>query len=138
VATPIRTLLRRNGFGPAPLGDGSSWTEFLRAQVEGILASDFLPVGTAFHQTLYVLFFIELGTRRVHVPSTRNPDAGYTTQQARNLYIAGELSNAVRFLIRDRDSKYTPPSTPCSDPRVQGLSSRPSVPRRPTCTPDAG
>jgi hypothetical protein len=39
--------------------------------------------------------------------STRNPDAGYTTQQARNLYIAGELPTAVRFLIRDRDSKYT-------------------------------
>ena len=59
-------------------------------------------------RTLYVLFFIEVGTRRVHVmTSTRNPDAAYTTQQARNLYMAGELPTAVRFLIRDRDSKFT-------------------------------
>jgi putative transposase len=107
-ATTIRTLLRRNGFGPAPRGDGPSWTEFLRAQAEGILACDFFSVETAFLQTLYVLFFIDVGTRRVHVmTSTRNPDAGYTTQQARNLYMAGEPPTAVRFLIRDRDSKFT-------------------------------
>jgi transposase InsO family protein len=107
-ATTIRTLLRRNGFGPAPRGDGPSWTEFLRAQAEGILACDFFSVETAFLQTLYVLFFIEVGTRRVHVmTSTRNPDAGYTTQQARNLCMAGQLPTAVRFLIRDRDSKFT-------------------------------
>jgi putative transposase len=107
-ATTIRTLLRRNGFGPAPRGDGPSWTEFLRAQAEGILACDFFSVETAFLQTLYVLFFIDVGTRRVHVmTSTRNPDAGYTTQQARNLCMAGEPPTAVRFLIRDRDSKFT-------------------------------
>jgi transposase InsO family protein len=56
---------------------------------------------------LYVLFFIEIGTRRVHVmTSTRNPDAGYTTQQARNIYMAGEVPAGVRYLIRDRDSKF--------------------------------
>ncbi|MGA9162540.1 MAG: hypothetical protein WB297_16985, partial [Actinomycetota bacterium] len=88
-------------------GDGPSWTEFLRAQAEGILACDFFSVETAFIQTLYVLFFIEVETRRVRVmTSTRNPDAGYTTQQARNLYMAGELPT-VRILIRDRDSKVT-------------------------------
>ena len=106
-ATTIRTLLRRNGFGPAPRRDGPSWTEFLRAQAEGILACDFFSVETAFLSTLYVLFFIEVGTRRVHVmTSTRNPDAGFTTQQARNLSMAGELPT-VRILIRDRDSKFT-------------------------------
>ena len=64
-------------------------------------------VETAFLSTLYVLFFIEVGTRRVHVmTSTRNPDAGYTTQQARNLYMEGELPT-VRILIRDRDAKFT-------------------------------
>ena len=78
------------------------------AQAEGILACDFFSVETAFLQTLYVLFFIEVGTRRVHVmTSTRNPDASYTTQQARNVYVAGELPTGVRFLIRDRDSRYT-------------------------------
>ena len=107
-ATTIRTLLRRNGFGPAPRRDGPSWSEFLRAQAEGVLACDFFSVETAFLSTLYVLFFIEIGTRRVHVmTSTRNPDAGYTTQQARNIYMAGELPAGVRFLIRDRDSKFT-------------------------------
>src|SRR6266545_1986877 len=106
-ATTIRTLLRRNGFGPAPRREGPSWSEFLRAQAEGVLACDFFSVETAFLSTLYVLFFIEVGTRRVHVmTSTRNPDAGYTTQQARNLYMAGELPT-VRILIRDRDSKFT-------------------------------
>ncbi len=80
----------------------------MRAQAEGILACDFFSVETALLQTLYVLFFIELGTRRVHVmTSTRNPDAAYTTQQARNLYMAEELPTGVRHLIRDRDSKYT-------------------------------
>jgi putative transposase len=80
-ATTIRTLLRRTGFGPAPRRDGPSWSEFVRAQAEGVLACDFFSVETAFLSTLYVLFFIEIGTRRVHVmTSTRNPDAGYTTQ----------------------------------------------------------
>ena len=86
-ATSIRSLLRRHGLGPAPRRDGPSWSEFLRAQAEGIIACDFFSVETGFLRTLYVLFFIEVGTRRVHVmTSTRNPDAGYTTQQARNLY----------------------------------------------------
>jgi len=107
-ATTIRALLRRHGIGPAPRRDGPSWSEFLRAQAEGILSCDFFSVETAFLQTLYVLFFIEVGTRRVHVmTSTRNPDASYTTQQARNVYVADELPTGVRFLIRDRDSKYT-------------------------------
>ena len=107
-ATTIRTLLRPNGIGPAPRRDGPSWSEFLRSQAELVLACDFFSVETAFLRTLYVLFFIEIATRRVHVmTSTRNPDAGYTTQQARNLYLAEGLPTGVRFLIRDRDSKFT-------------------------------
>jgi transposase InsO family protein len=107
-ATTIRTLLRRNGLGPAPRRDGPSWSEFLRAQADGVLACDFFSVETAFLRTLYVLFFIEVGTRRVHVmTSTSNPDAGYTTQQARNLYLADEPPTGVRHLIRDRDAKFT-------------------------------
>jgi len=106
-ATTIRTLLRHHGLGPAPRRDGPSWSEFLRAQAEGVLACDFFTVETAFLSTLYVLFFIEVGTRRVHVmTSTRNPDASYTTQQARNLYMAEGLPS-VRDLIRDRDAKFT-------------------------------
>jgi transposase InsO family protein len=60
-------------------------------------------------KTLYVLFFIELGTRRVHLTgATRNPDAAWVTQQARNLcFDLDERETPARFLIRDRDSKYT-------------------------------
>jgi putative transposase len=107
-ATTIRTLLRRNGLGPAPRRDGPSWSQFLRAQADGVLACDFFSVETAFLRTLYVLFFIEVRTRRVHVTmSTRNPDASFVTQQARNLFSEETLSTGVRFLIRDRDSKFT-------------------------------
>jgi len=107
-ATTIRSLLRRSGLGPAPRRDGPSWSEFLRAQAEGILACDFFSVETAFLRTIYVLFFIEIGSRRVHIMgSTRNPDAGHTTQQARNLFMAEEPPIHVRHLIRDRDAKFT-------------------------------
>jgi transposase len=61
-ATTIRTLLRRNGLGPAPRRNGPSWSQFLRAQAEGVLARDFFSVETVFLRTLYVLFFIEVRT----------------------------------------------------------------------------
>ena len=62
---------------------------------------------TVFLRTLYVLFFIEVGSRRIHIEGvTGNPDAAWVTQQARNLSMESGLEN-VRFLIRDRDSKYT-------------------------------
>jgi hypothetical protein len=89
---------------------GPSWSEFLRSQAEGILACDFFTVETLFLRTLYVLFFIEIATRKLHVmPSTRNPDAAFVTQQARNLVVfdLDKRDEPVRFLIRDRDSKYT-------------------------------
>jgi len=107
-ATTIRSLLRRQGLGPAPRRDGPSWSEFLRAQAEGVLACDFFSVETVFLRTLYVLFFIEVGTRRLHITkATRNPDAAFVTQQARNLCLTEGLPAGVRFLVRDRDSKYT-------------------------------
>lgn len=66
-ASTIRRLLRAHGLGPAPRRSGPTWSEFLRAQAQGILACDFLTVETIRLKTLYVLFFIELGTRRVHI-----------------------------------------------------------------------
>ena len=63
--TTIRTILRRAGINPAPRRDGPSWSEFLRAQAHGILACDFFTVETVFLRTLYVLFFIEVGSRRI-------------------------------------------------------------------------
>ena len=106
-ATTIRTILRRAGIGPAPRRDGPTWSEFLRAQAEGILACDFFTVETVLLRTLYVLFFIEVGSRRIHIEGvTPNPDAAWITQQARNLSTNGDPSG-VSFLIRDRDSKFT-------------------------------
>jgi transposase len=66
-ATTIRRVLRAYGLGPAPRRAGPTWAEFLRAQAHGILASDFFTVETIRLKTLYVLFFIELSTRRVSV-----------------------------------------------------------------------
>jgi hypothetical protein len=104
-ANTIRAILARAGLGPAPRR-GPNWSEFLRAQAQGIVACDFFTVETVFLRTLYVLFFIEVGTRRLHVTGAmRNPDATFCTQQARNLFMADELQD-VRFLIHDRDSKF--------------------------------
>jgi hypothetical protein len=106
-ATTIRTILRRAGIPPASRSDGPSWSEFLRVQADGILACDLFTVETAFLRTLYVLFFMELGSRRIHIQGvTAKPDAAWVTQQVRNLAVDGELCG-VRFLIRDRDSKFT-------------------------------
>jgi putative transposase len=108
-ATTIRSLLRRSGLGPAPRRSGPSWSEFLRAQAKGILACDFFMVETVFLKTLYVLFFIEIGTRRVHVTgATTNPDGAFVTQQARNLaFDLDDATTQMRFLVRDRDQKFS-------------------------------
>jgi putative transposase len=106
-ATAIRTLLRRSGLGPAPRRSGPTWGEFLAAQAEGILATDFFTVESIWLRTLYVFFVIELRTRRVHLAAvTRNPDAAWVTQQARNLSFDLTDAKSFRFLIRDRDAKY--------------------------------
>jgi len=105
--TTIRTILRRAGIPPAPRRDGPSWAEFLRSQARGIVACDFFTVETVFLKTLYVLFFIEVGSRRVRIVGvSAHPDARWVAQQARNLAMTGGLEN-VRFLIRDRDAKFT-------------------------------
>jgi len=108
-ATTIRTVLRREGLGPAPRRRGPSWSEFLRSQARGIVAFDFFRVETTWLRTLYVLFAIELGSRRVHVLGvTRNPDSAWVTQQARNMALEERLAG-IRFAIRDRDSKFSAP-----------------------------
>lgn len=80
-ATTIRRVFRAHGLGPAPRRRGPTWSQFLRAQAEGILASDFFTVETLRLKTLYVLFFIELHTRRVHLAGvTAHPDSAWVTQ----------------------------------------------------------
>jgi transposase InsO family protein len=108
-ATAIRTTLRRHGLDPAPRRKSSTWTAFLRQQGAGIVACDFFTVDTVWLHRLYVLFFIELDNRRVHLGGvTANPDGGWVTQQARNLLLAlGEQGRQLRFLVRDHDAKFS-------------------------------
>ncbi len=106
-ATTVRSVLLRHGLDPAPRRGGPTWTEFLRSQADGILACDFFTVETLRLKTLYVLFFIELQSRGVHVVGvTANPDSARVTQQARNLAIDERLGG-LRFLVRDRDAKFS-------------------------------
>jgi transposase InsO family protein len=108
-ATKIRTLLRANGLGPAPRRSGPTWSEFLRSQAKGILAFDFFTVETIMLRTMYVLFAVHLGSRRVHVLGvTRTLDSAWFAQQARNLAVRERLAG-IRFVIRDRDSKFSGP-----------------------------
>jgi putative transposase len=110
-ASTVWSILKEAGIAPAPRRFEQSWTEFLRAQAASILECDFLTVDTLFLKRFYVLFFIELATRRVHLAGiTTNPDGGWVTQQARNLLMQlddDDSPRRPRFLIRDRDSKFT-------------------------------
>ncbi len=108
-ATTIRSLLRSHGLKPAPRRQGPSWKEFLACQAAGTLACDFFAVETVWLRTLYVLFFIELSTRRVHLAGiSAHPHSAWVSQQARNLAIDGRLATAG-FLVCDRDAKYAGP-----------------------------
>jgi putative transposase len=108
-ATTVRKILRQAGIGPAEERAGLSWRVSLRAQAKSMLAVDFFTVETLSLRRLYVLFFIELGNRRVHLGGcTANPTGAWVTQQARQLaWALAERPAPFRFLIRDRDSKFT-------------------------------
>jgi putative transposase len=74
-ASTVWTILKEAGIEPAPKRLEQNWSEFLRAQAASILECDFLTVETLFLKRFYVLFFIELATRRVHLAGiTTNPD----------------------------------------------------------------
>jgi hypothetical protein len=70
-ATTVRNVLRQNGLGPARTRERWRWRDFLRAQARTMMAVDFFTVETVWLQRLYVLFFIELGSRRVHLAGVR-------------------------------------------------------------------
>jgi putative transposase len=107
-ATAIRTTLCRHGLDPAPRPATTTWPAFLRQQAAVIVACDFFTVETVWLRRLYVLFFIELDSRQVHLAGvTANPNAAWVTQQARNLLLGlEERGRRTRFLIRDRDAKF--------------------------------
>ena len=107
-ASTIARILKDHNLGPAPRRTGPTWRAFLRAQAEGVVATDFFTVDTVMLKRLYVLFFIELGRRRVWITGvTPHPNESWVAQQARN--VAGDLDDAgieVKFVLRDRDTKY--------------------------------
>ena len=112
-ATTIRTVLLGNGLRPAPRRASVTWRAFLRTQATAILATDFFTVETVGLKTLYVLFIIEPGTRRVRLAGvTDHPNGPWVVQRAREFSMdragTGAAEGRVaRFLVRDRDSKFT-------------------------------
>lgn len=109
----ILNVLKRNGLHPAPKRSKDiSWTKFLAMHLDVTVATDFFTVEVFTARglvTYYVLFFIDLGTRIVHIAGiTANPNEQWMVQIARNLTMNDEpFFEGKKFLIHDRDSKYS-------------------------------
>jgi transposase InsO family protein len=105
----VRQILRRHSILPVPDRKVSStWRTFLNHYKDTVLACDFFTIETVRLQTLYVFFFIEVGTRRIHLADvTAHPTQAWVTQQARQL-LWNLQEQQLRFthLIRDNDGKY--------------------------------
>jgi Integrase core domain len=108
-ASSVWNVLHRHGIEPAPRRASVSWREFLRQQAAAMVECDFFTVETLWLRRFYVLFLIELSRRRVYLAGiTANPDGAWVVQQARNLTMTlADQKQRHRFLIRDRDSKFT-------------------------------
>ena len=107
--TSVAAVLRRNGLRPAPRRGVPTWSQFLHAQAQLVLATDFFTVDSVLLRRYYVLFVVEVHSRIVHLLGvTANPDGPWATQVARN-FVAdlGEHGQRFRFLLRDRDTKFT-------------------------------
>jgi hypothetical protein len=134
-ATAIRATLRCDRLDPAPRRATTTWRALLRRQAAGIVGCDFFTVDTVWLRRLYVLFFIELDTRRVHLAGvTANPDAAWVAQQAGNLLLVfGERGNGCVSCSATGTRSSAAPSTMCFAHRAPRCCSRRC--RRPRRTP---
>jgi putative transposase len=102
-------ILTKAGLPPAPRRAGPTWAQFLHSQAQAILATDFFTVDLLDGTSAYVLAVIEHASRRIRILGvTAHPDNAWVTQMGRNLMmdLDGHL-HAVKFLLRDRDTKFT-------------------------------
>lgn len=101
--------LKKAGIDPAPRRTGPTWSQFLRSQAQAILATDFFTVDLLNGTTVYVLAVIEHSSRRIRIlGGTVHPTGAWVTQQARNLLMDLDgTAKTIKFLIRDRDAKFT-------------------------------
>jgi putative transposase len=130
----IANILARHGIMPAPQRRTSlSWKHLMQHYKAQIVACDFFTVETLLLKTMYALFFIELGSRRVHVAGcTTQPTSAWLTQQARQIAwnLEGHIP-AVRLLIHDRDTKFST----AFDTVFQAMNIH--IHRTPVCAPNA-
>ncbi|MGW5866561.1 integrase [Streptomyces sp. NPDC055239] len=108
-ASTVWAILKRAGIDPAPRRSGPTWAEFLRSQASGFLAVDFFHVDTVLLRRLYCMVAMEISTRQIHLLGvTAHPTGSCAVQQARELLTAlDDRVDRVRFLVRDRDAKFT-------------------------------
>ena len=136
----VSRILQEHGFDPGPKRGYGSWHDFIKRHIKTVWATDFFtkkvwtlkgPV------TYYVLFFIHLHTRRVHIAGmTPNPDGVWMAQVARNMSMVFAEEKAEfqpTHIIRDRDSKFTEQF--CSILETDGIDFRPIPPRSPNLNP---
>lgn len=108
----VKAILVRHGIPPAPKRYHDTWDAYIKRTFETLWACDFFTktVWTALGpRAFYVLFFINIRTRKVHVAGiTKNPNKEWIAETAKTLgFLSGDHGRGRKLLIRDRDTKYT-------------------------------
>jgi putative transposase len=140
-ASTVWKILNQAGVDPAPRRAGPTWRQFLTAQAQTMLACDFFTVDTVLFQRIYVLFFVHIATRQVHVVGmTAHPTGAWVVQQARNLLM--DLEHRARLACVSCSATGTanspPTSTPCSPVRASRFSRLHRGHRERTPSPSVG